>query len=403
MLKIGQAGLIFMVVATVFAPGADALDLNGTDIHGFISQGWLKSDSNNYLADSEDGSFQFNEMGINFNRELTDRLHVGIQLFARDQGDIGNNDVVVDWAYGDYHWRDCAGIRAGLIRIAHGLYNETRDMDMLRNSILLPQSIYPENWRDAFSRLQGVGIYGEITPENAGSFSYLIQAGGIDVDNDGGVAKYLEGQLLFFDVKEFNIDIIYNGRLEWNTPVEGLRLGVTGFTIPEFDITLKSNVPLAPGMPAGIGATFDIDPFHGWVCAAEYTWENLTLSAEYMNLKIGGSIDNILPEFETTSEGYYLAAAWRFTDWFELGAYYSEYYPDKDDRDGKNFKDQGLDDYRAWLKDFALTARFDINEYWVAKLEGHVMDGAADLLPQDNPDGFDDRWFLFAAKVSFTF
>ncbi|GBC63157.1 hypothetical protein DENIS_4150 [Desulfonema ishimotonii] len=40
---------------------------------------------------------------------------------------------------------------------------------------------------------------------------------------------------------------------------------------------------------------------------------------------------------------------------------------------------------------------------WNVKLEGHVMDGAAQLLYQDNPDGMDDNWLLFAAKVSFTF
>ncbi|GBC63156.1 hypothetical protein DENIS_4149 [Desulfonema ishimotonii] len=29
--------------------------------------------------------------------------------------------------------------------------------------------------------------------------------------------------------------------------------------------------------------------------------------------------------------GYYVGAAYRFTDWFELGAYYSEYYEDEDE------------------------------------------------------------------------
>ncbi|GBC63154.1 hypothetical protein DENIS_4147 [Desulfonema ishimotonii] len=95
------------VICAVILSGsnASAAELGGVDIHGFISQGYLKSDDNNFLGNSEDGSFQFNEMGINFSRELTDKLRIGVQFFSRDLSAVGNNDVVVDWAYGDYRWR----------------------------------------------------------------------------------------------------------------------------------------------------------------------------------------------------------------------------------------------------------------------------------------------------------
>ena len=37
-----------------------------TQIHGFVSQGFIKSTDNNYLGQSERGSFEFTEVGINF-------------------------------------------------------------------------------------------------------------------------------------------------------------------------------------------------------------------------------------------------------------------------------------------------------------------------------------------------
>jgi len=51
-----------------------------------------------------------------------------------------------------------------------------------------------------------------------------------------------------------------------------------------------------------------------------------------------------------------------------------------------------------------LSLRFDINEYWVAKVEGHLMDGVTGCLVMDNDiDDFEDDWYMFAAKLSFSF
>src|SRR3954466_8285180 len=57
------------------------------EIHAFVSQGFIKSTSNNYLAEhSTKGSFEFTEVGINFSKQLTDRMRAGMQLFTHDLG-----------------------------------------------------------------------------------------------------------------------------------------------------------------------------------------------------------------------------------------------------------------------------------------------------------------------------
>jgi len=94
-------------------------------IHGFASQGVLKTSANNYLSpDSRRGTADFNEFGLNVSDRVTPDLTVGLQLFARDLGNQGNDTLTLDWAYGDYHWRDWLGLRAGKIRLPLGLYNE---------------------------------------------------------------------------------------------------------------------------------------------------------------------------------------------------------------------------------------------------------------------------------------
>jgi len=85
------------------SPSAEELaqERDRIDVHGFLSQGFLQSDRNNFYAKTKAGTFQFNEFGINFATELTDRLRTGLQLLSRDLGNIGNNKVDIDWAYAE--------------------------------------------------------------------------------------------------------------------------------------------------------------------------------------------------------------------------------------------------------------------------------------------------------------
>ncbi len=189
------ASFIFILL---LAGNVHGSEFGGVAIHGFLSQGYLASTENNYLAETNKGSFEFNEMGINFSTWLTSDLRAGIQLFARDLGDVGNDEIVVDWAYADYHWRDWLGLRVGKIKVANGYFNETRDVDMLRVSILLPESIYPEMFRDSIVAMKGAGLYGKTPDWPIGAFAYQLAAGTVDIAIEGGAGKKLDTELQTF-------------------------------------------------------------------------------------------------------------------------------------------------------------------------------------------------------------
>ena len=114
-----------MILISLFTAGnAFAIETELGDVHGFLSQGYLKSDDNNYYADTEDGTFHFREMGINLSGWITSGLRGGIQFVLTDLGDTGNNEVYVDWAYLDYHWQPWLGARAGRINSANNTNGE---------------------------------------------------------------------------------------------------------------------------------------------------------------------------------------------------------------------------------------------------------------------------------------
>lgn len=378
-----------------------AVDVSGVSIHGFISQGYMISDDNNYLGDSNSGSFDFNELGINFSRDLTDSLRIGIQFFSRDLGQYENNDILIDWAYGDYRWKDWLGIRAGIIRQAHGLYNETRDIDMLRTAILLPQSVYVENDRDFLSRIQGGSLYGEIPLSVAGSLGYTFLIGTKNIDEDGTISKWAEASGIY-KVTGYNEGTFYNGSLLWHTPLTGLKIGATFLKTNDFEMNVKTTIPLGPSNPVGTDWKVDFVEFYEYVFSVEYIRNNLSVAAEHIMGK-NHSKTGTFAERNYHPFGCYASVSYRLTDWFELGGYYSIYYYDKNDKDGDFFKSRGLVQYRAWQKDIALSLRFDINDYCVFKLEGHRMNGAALLLPQENREGMQEDWYLFAAKMTFSF
>lgn len=390
-------------------PWSDEIDAWGIDIHGFVSQGYMWSERYNYiLNDSKGGSFQFTEIGINFSKDLTDKLRIGIQILARDLGDIGNLDPLIDWAYADYRWKDWLGLRVGILKVPNGLYNESRDIDMLRTNILLPSAVYNEGFREIYMGLSGVGLYGSVPLGGGGDLDYQLLIGTQNIDgDDSGIAKDIENDMRYApapynlaDINDIEVGDMYIGSLQWRSPW-GLRLGGT-LNYLSFDAE--------GGVVPGLNVELDAYNIRNYTASIEYTWENLILAAEYWNLEFDRKLYSIPgPPFPvdtgtTEKEGWYASASYRVNDWFEVGSYYSVFYPDATDHDGDDLLPPANDD-EAWSKDIALSTRFDINEYWTFKMEGHRIDGKGNVYLADNDNYFNSegKFWVFVAKMTFGF
>ncbi|MBI5543207.1 MAG: hypothetical protein HY901_04925 [Deltaproteobacteria bacterium] len=327
------------------------------DVHGFVSPGWMKSFRNDYLAkgsSSARGSFEFTEAGLNFTLPVADRLRAGLQLFARDLGPVGSYTARFDWFYLDYRWADWLGLRAGRTKIPFGLYNEVSDVDVALQPILLPQSIYPLRNRDFLLAQTGGELYGDVPLPKVGTLEYRLYGGTIFLDlNELGVARSPATEIFAVDVP-----YLWGGRLLWQTPLEGLRVGPSLlWTRLDLDAAI-GGAPVRARLPAFI-----------WIVSAEYAAGDLTLAAEYSRwrVKLESSDPALVPSSDTTSERYYALAAYRLAGWFQPCIYYAGTFPDVSRRRPRE----------AHQHDFALSLRFDLNEHWLAKLEGHYMNGTA--------------------------
>ena len=371
-------------------------------IHGFVSEGGFVSTANDYIGMSSRGSVEFFEAGLNVQAEVADRLRAGIQIFGRDVGQFRDLPPRIDWAYLDYHWRDELGLRAGIIKMPYGLYNEYADIDSARTAILMPQAVYPLRDRSALLAETGFSLYGHKRLGQAGALDYQAWLGTLNVPAnalevvgatlDGIDTKYVTGAQLF-----------------WRPPLEGLRVGSTWLrTSIDFKLHLD---PATTSQLISMGLVpMDFDgslvisqrPDTLWIASAEYTRENWLFAAEYARwyTRQVSTLPDLLPEQDSKNERFYALATHRFTPEWELGGYYSVLFADADDRSGDNSK--FAKPYNAWQRDAAATLRFDVNEHWLWKVEAHFIDGTADLFASENPKP-ERYWGLFLFKTTVTF
>jgi hypothetical protein len=382
-----------LVILGLVATAAQAAELGvegsplSLEVHAFVSEGFILTTKNNYLVPSTTrGSFEFAEAGINFTKPLTDRFRVGLQLFARKTGTLGDYSAKADWFYLDYHWQDWLGFRAGRVKLPFGLYNDSSDIDSARVPILLPQSIYPIQNRDFLLAQTGGELYGYVDlGASGGALDYHLYGGTIFLD----VPSYVAG--MPFQIFNVNTPYVFGGRLLWETPLQGFRFGGSVQDLrfdTQYYLTAPFNKYLTVQFPVLL-----------WVASAEYSAHDLLVAAEYARYHADLSSDDpaLFPAVSATNERGYLMVAYRVNSWLWPSLYYSIFFPNTDNRSGRENQQH----------DLAATLRFDVNEYWLVKVEGHYMNGTAALDSGINGhqplSDLAKAWAVFLVKTSASF
>jgi hypothetical protein len=375
------------------------------DVHGFVSQGALLSTGNDYLARSQRGSVEFFEAGINVSTEVVDKLRVGLQLFTRDLGPIGDYNIALDWAYLDYRFREWLGLRAGRIKLPFGLYNEYSDVDSARLWVLLPQAMYPTRSRDLLLAQTGFSLYGSGPLGPVGALDYQLSFGTINWESSDNPA-----------ITNIDSQYVAAGQVFYRPPVPGLRLGGSALFIGvDIDFKFSPAESEMLRMRGVVGPDFmgdlkyELQNLHLLVASLEYAAHGWLIAAEYGRWLGQAKVTPPLPGFanDMNDERFYGMVAYRLTSWFEAGGYYAVHFPDADDRGGANLT-RFRTAHRAFQRDLSLSLRFDINEHWLFKLEGHYMVGTADLNSDEisRSGGYADldrSWTIFLAKTTLSF
>lgn len=379
-------------------------------IHSFASQGFAYSNQNNYLTmKTSNGSLAMTDAGVNVSTQLTDRFRVGAQVYVRDFGNLGKWHPHLDWAFGDYRFRDWFGVRAGKVKTALGLYNDTQDNDSLHTFALLPQAVYPTDLRDATIAHTGGDIYGNVAVRSLGSFAYTAYAGDRRDTMDGGYLYLLRDRGIFMNTYG---GLQYGADLKWTTPVNGLLIGASHM---REEITGRGTGTCTPAVPFSCAAwnarthgeyeehsNKDQTNF-GY---ASYTVGNLRIDGEYRRYWRDQRVWDDSYSVAVDTRGWYISGAYRISKRLELGSYYSRFTSAWKRADAPWLSDTSLPDHHVFDK--VVTARFDLTRYWNVKVEGHFMDGyGGPMSPQgfytlDNPQGLKPKTNLLMIRTGFS-
>lgn len=402
-------GSLLVLALAALAPlptARAAVTWKNVQLGGFASQGFLvNSGHNDYLGDTSDGTFDFREYGLNASWSRG-KFRVGAQAFGQKLGEYGDDQIKLDWAIVDYQATQWFGLRAGRVKMPRGLYNEALDIDSVRPFVLLPQSVYDARLRDFNAAFNGAMIYGNVGLKSLGSLDYRLFYGEIPMSVDSGANDYFNNDAPYPNSR-IDMDAVYGGSVFWNPPLAGLRLGYSYSAFDNFFADRLVYLPasdLWPEMTLIMYKAADLYERH--LLSAEYTTGDWVFAAEVGKEKTRYDIG--MYEFGTSgayrfeSVYGYLSAARRINSRLELGTYYSYSI---DQQDGVMGQSIAIPDLIQ--DDLAVSARFDVSERLVLKVEGHLMKGAGKLFdtptkPQPVPLR-DDSWFLLAVKATYSF
>lgn len=393
-----RVGMLLIVLHSSWINASDKKNLNGLQVHGFLSQGYIKTTDtkNDVFGDSSSGkgSFDFREIGVNASHRPLTNLQFSMQLLSRQTGEDSKGGIRIDYGFVDYTAYATEskefGVRLGRTKNPFGFYNDTRDVPFTRPSILLPQSIYFDRARNLALASDGVQLYGE-SRSNWGDITVQFVTGFPQVD-----AKSTEAAILRKDQPgDLTPKLSYLGRIIYERDGGRVRLAITGA-----EVNAGYDTGVNDLLRAG---SFEFLPL---MFSAQYNAEHWSITSEYALRHI--DLKNFHPRVDQsfTGESFYFQGIYRFNSAWEAVLRYDVLFVDRKDRDGDEFQAAtGRPDHSRFAKDLTVGLRWNITPSIMLRGEYHRVDGTGWLSTLDNPNpAFTDRhWNLFAAQVSYRF
>lgn len=413
------AGLALLCLGT-----ARALDVSDLSIHGSLSTTESESDKYNFYGDTAD-SFDNNirEVTINGAYRWSDGIHAAAQFYGADVDGLSTLDL--DFATVDYSFSPAFGIRVGRNKDALGLYGDSQDLDQVRTFANLPLGVYPRNTR-TLCYTDGMGFFGSVRAGKAGSVDYSLYGGRVEpIPGDALLVRSSSGLTA---VDRLTVPFVAGAWVVWNTPIDGLRIGLTALEIPhlgEQGHLATEQSATAPGMTFS-ATPLEIDDFYGagaWnylfagrplaatgsaayqYASIEYSVGKWVLASEYRQQPT--SIHSTIPslgiqnQYSSTFEiDGYVMATYQATSKVGVGAYYG--YTNTDTKDSTATPA----DWRI-ERDAAAVVSYAPFSWWLLKVEFHEFNGlglvntAGDYNPNAPTAG--NRWDYLVLKTTFSF
>lgn len=360
---------------------------------GFISQGYMSVEDSQFVVGDDSDSFELTEAALAASWKINNSFRFAGSLNYRRWGELAESKFQFDYGFLEYSQHiggNKFGVRAGRFKNEFGFYSSTRDAPFTRPSIMLPQSIYSDFFRDTQLQLDGVDLFGSHS-FSSGVLDWHASIGEVNVTDD--FMRNVNGST---ELGNYSSDNLYAFDIDFLSDTYRLGLsyysGGVDFHSSEFSIFTDGSIGI-----------------HTWLLSAQYRYKWFEVTAEHA--WADNHIDRIFyPEglgtVVTDNTGFYIDVRAFLPHNTEVFIRFDRHIGDVDDRDGLGYNQRtGYPAYYADTDDWVLGARWFISSNWMLAAEYHWLDGASWTTPLiiRDPLTQQEDWSMFALQLSYRF
>lgn len=368
-------------------------------VHGFAAQGIIDVNGSNFVNDDEKISTELTEIGLNASYKLSPYLRLAGQVVYLDGGNRYDDGVRVDYAlldwsvYNSQNWQ--INLYLGRYKNYHWLYSSTRDIPFARPSIVLPQSVYFDGFRDISMGADGGAMKISYSSDSSGDFDFNLSSGSSSISKDQ--TKVILSEFALGDLKH-TYDL--QSSLYWQPALSSWRFGIALLdsefkyeSVSQGDMFVDGTIILQRAI-ANV-----LYEGESWEFSGEIVQERFMLEDFYFQ---GFHQDNL-------GLGGYVQTRYKVNPGVTLLARYERVYANKDDKNGQDLEENtgGLvPSYFGYQHDATLGLSYDFSDNLRLQFEYHYIQGTARLAPVvlPNPQVNDsENWQLWAMHLMYWF
>lgn len=373
------------------------IEANDVKVNGFIAQGVIQASDANFVTDDGDISAKLTEIGLNSSYRFNANFRLAGQAVYLNGGNRYPEGLRLDYLFLEWQLLNTQEWQVktflGRNKNYHWLYSSTRDVPHTRPSIVLPQSLYFDAFRDVALGVDGLAIVAQ-TYNQYGEWDINLSLGNSIISDEqkqnllGSVAT---GKLKHDLDKQFSV--------YWRPNASNYQLGIS---------LLDADFSYKPG---------ESDVFSGGNVASQrfmlnwlYQGQNWEFASEIMRERVVA--DNILfPGFssDATAEGGYVQARNFLSEEITLLARLDIYDRDRKFRNGSDLErlSQGMvPGYFGFMDQATVGISWKFAKNIQLQAELHRVKGAARLAPIFFPDVVvNDKkyWNMWAVQLMYWF
>jgi hypothetical protein len=347
--------------------------------HGFVAQGMIDVSHSNFVDDQQGLSFKLTELGINGSYQLTSTVRLAGQAVYLNGGNryaegARLDYLLLDWAlFNSDHWQFNAYL--GRFKNSHWLYASIRDIPFARPSIVLPQSIYFDSFRDIAMGGDGAALRISYSDDGVGEFDFNLSSGVSSIST--------KQQNVILSTAALGVvqqDFDTQASFYWRPYSSAWRFGLS---------LLDSNFNYHASAHADAYAN-GLFAFQYYTLNAIYEGEHWELSTEIHHQRFVTTGFYAQDHAQTNiGQGWYVQARYKLNSEITLLMRGEKFYLNKDDKQGAKLEQQSagaIPSYFAYQNDISLGVAYDVAQRVRVQFEQHWVQGTGRLTPIMMPD-----------------